>query len=298
MNYFTVAHHTFCIDTPYGEKMLECIPSFQVFASDYSEEKELLFTLKTVEEEELMQETPLRLLDDNWNDVGHWKLYETESGYRVDLSYHDDVFHTLECYRDFRNCQAAIKFEDPYCWLVLNSFIMIVFAQSCTAFQTATIHASVIMKEGKGYAFLGKSGTGKSTHSQLWLQHIPDTELLNDDNPAIRVMGNGEIHIFGTPWSGKTPCYKNKEVTLGGIVNLKQGPQNRIAAQKGVLAYITLLNSCSSLKWNPTLYTALGNTIETVANQVPVFLLENRPDREAAELSYSALEPGTTVPRM
>ena len=55
---------------------------------------------------------------------------------------------------------------------------------------------------------LGKSGTGKSTHSRLWLKYIPDTKLLNDDNPAVRIMDNNTIMIYGTPWSGKTPCYK------------------------------------------------------------------------------------------
>lgn len=34
--------------------------------------------------------------------------------------------------------------------------------------------------------FLGESGTGKSTHTRLWREHIPGAELLNDDSPIIR----------------------------------------------------------------------------------------------------------------
>ena len=73
---------------------------------------------------------------------------------------------------------------------------MIAFAFSGAQKDLLLIHASVTMKDGKGYLFLGKSGTGKSTHSQLWLKHIPGTELLNDDNPAVRLI-NDEVIVYG-----------------------------------------------------------------------------------------------------
>ncbi len=40
---------------------------------------------------------------------------------------------------------------------------------------------------------LGMSGMGKSTNARLWLQVYPDVWLLNDDNPFMRVMDNGEV---------------------------------------------------------------------------------------------------------
>lgn len=297
MLYCEVAHHTFGIEIREEELFLKRLPMFLVFLTEPAAEKDCLFVLHTQElgREELT--SPTRMLDDNANDVGHWKLYETATGYRVDLAYDEKCYHTLLCSADFHTCQAYLNYSDPDMWNVLNSYLMIAYAQSCTAQNTATIHASVVMKDGKGYAFLGTSGTGKSTHSKLWMKHIEGVELLNDDNPALRVMDDGTIHIFGTPWSGKTPCYKNVEVELGGIVQLKQAPQNKIARLKGLQAFITLQKSCSSLKWNHSLYTALGNTVEIIANRIPVFYLENRPDEEAAQLSYCSLA-ATTVPRM
>jgi hypothetical protein len=151
------------------------------------------------------------------------------------------------------------------------------------------VHASVIMKEGKGYAFLGTSGTGKSTHSRLWLQHIEGTELLNDDNPAVRILPDGQIKVYGTPWSGKTPCYKNQQAELGAFVQLKQAPYNRFSFLKGIQAYMVLLSSCSSLKWNTEYYNALGKTIEQLANQIPVGFLQCLPNEEAARLSHQEI---------
>ncbi|MBO6066250.1 MAG: transposase, partial [Lachnospiraceae bacterium] len=82
------------------------------------------------------------------------------------------------------------------------------------------MHASVTMHAGKGYLFLGKSGTGKSTHSQLWINNIEGCELLNDDNPVLRVEDDGSVRVYGSPWSGKTPCYRNLDVPVGAIVDL------------------------------------------------------------------------------
>ena len=49
----------------------------------------------------------------------------------------------------------------------LDNALMLLFAMSTAALDTLEIHSSVTMCDGKGYAFLGKSGTGKSTHSRL-----------------------------------------------------------------------------------------------------------------------------------
>ena len=89
-----------------------------------------------------------------------------------------------------------------------------------------------ITRQHKAYLFLGPSGTGKSTHAQLWLQHIKDTQLINDDNPVIR--GN---MVYGSPWSGKTPCYRKVRYPLGGLVVLSQAPHNKICRINGVQAY-------------------------------------------------------------
>ena len=65
-------------------------------------------------------------------------------------------------------------------------------------YQTVAIHSSCIVREGKAVLFLGESGTGKSTHTRLWREHIPGAVLLNDDSPMIRVeevrYGHTEAH--------------------------------------------------------------------------------------------------------
>lgn len=87
--------------------------------------------------------------------------------------------------------------------------------------EAIAIHSSTIECEGRAVLFLGESGTGKSTHTRLWQEHIPGARLLNDDSPIIR-MYQGQATAFGSPWSGKTPCYRNISRPIAGIVRLSQ----------------------------------------------------------------------------
>lgn len=289
--WYRVADLVFEVSTPFMEHIDRILPSYVPFRIEAPMAPEQrLFTITTVNPETLESVEIIQELAEESNDLGRWKLSRTADGFCVDLQYIEGhPWHRLVTDQQFSQIQAGIRWEDPCAAESLNSFTMMGFAQSAVIQQTAMVHASVTMKEGKGYAFLGISGTGKSTHSRLWLQHIEGTELLNDDNPAVRILHDGQIKVYGTPWSGKTPCYKNQQAELGAFVLLKQAPENKFSFLKGIQAYMVLLSSCSSLKWNTEYYNALGKTIEQLANQVPVGFLECLPNEEAARLSHQEI---------
>jgi len=146
----------------------------------------------------------------------------------------------------------------------------------------------VVRERGYGYLFLGVSGTGKSTHTANWLRYIPGTDLLNDDNPAVRVI-DGEPIVFGTPWSGKTPCYRNEQAPIGAFVQLKQAPYNKIQRQSVVHAFASLLSSCSVMKWDERVYGGLCTGVTHIMELVPTYFLENLPNEEAVRLSHDTI---------
>ena len=142
-------------------------------------------------------------------------------------------------------------------------------------------------EEAKGYLFLGHSGTGKSTHARMWLQAFPDAWLLNDDNPILRVMDNGEVRVYGSPWSGKTPCYKNQYVRVGGIVKLSQAPHNKLRKLSLPEAYAYILSSASGLKVESKMTDSMHETIKHVVTHVGCYHLDCLPNTEAAEVCFS-----------
>ena len=185
---------------------------------------------------------------------------------------------------DFTRAQLFLNGQDDS--FALNNTLMLLFAFSSAGKGLLEMHASVVMNEGKGYLFLGKSGTGKSTHSRLWLQNIPGTQLLNDDNPILRLMPDGSARVFGSPWSGKTPCYKAQDVPVGAVVRLNQAPRNEIVRLPLVQAYASLMASASAFRPLKQLADGWHRTLEGLAATVPCYHLDCLPDQEAAELCY------------
>lgn len=156
--------------------------------------------------------------------------------------------------------------------------------------SVAAIHSSVILHRGEAVLFLGESGTGKSTHTRLWREHIPGAELLNDDSPFIRTDADGTPLACGSPWSGKTPCYRPVEVPIRGIVRLSQGPENRIERLSVLRAYGALQPSFPpSLAHDESLADGINDLISKLLSRIPVYRLSCLPDAEAAQLACRTL---------
>ena len=158
------------------------------------------------------------------------------------------------------------------------------YALSTANKQTALFHSSVVSHKGKAYMFLGLSGTGKSTHSSLWLKYIEGTELVNDDNPVVRVHEDGSIIVYGSPWSGKTPCYRNVSYPLGAIVELSQAPENIIRRLRPLQAYAALMNSISGKRWDSRIAEGLHATENQIITNAAMWHLDCLPDEAAARL--------------
>lgn len=156
--------------------------------------------------------------------------------------------------------------------------------------KTLLIHSSVIVKDGKGVMCLGESGTGKSTHTRLWLENIEGTERLNDDGPVVRVMESGEVRVFGSPWSGKGAVYRAESTPIAGFLRLSQAPENRIQRLGRIAAFSALLPSTlpTLQKEERTLDQICGALSEFIV-AVPAYSMACLPDAAAAQMSYTTI---------
>jgi hypothetical protein len=188
--------------------------------------------------------------------------------------------------KSFKNAKFRLLGSIPFS---INTVLMLMFAFATASKKTLLMHSSVTMKDGKGYLFLGKSGTGKSTHSQLWINNIEGCSLLNDDNPVIRVLETGEVRVYGSPWSGKTPCYRNLDVPVGAIVSLQQAKTNKIRRQSLPEAYASVYVSFSGYRFIKEMADGLHITNAMVVSKVPCYLLNCLPDADAAFLCYQTV---------
>ncbi len=174
----------------------------------------------------------------------------------------------------------------------LDSALMICYALRTAHLQTALFHAAVVGYQGYAYLFLGKSGTGKSTHARLWLDTFPGAELVNDDNPVVRVFNDGSVRVYGSPWSGKTPCYRNMDLPVGGFVQLAQAPFNAIRRMRSIEAYASIMGSISGKRWDRTMADGLHWTENALVAAVPAWHLDCLPDEAAALLCKDTITKG------
>jgi hypothetical protein len=145
------------------------------------------------------------------------------------------------------------------------------------------------MQGDYGYPFIAESGTGKSTHTSLWLRYIENCHLMNDDNPIIRIMSDGQPYIYGSPWSGKTPCYRNIKARLGAVTRIERAPKNAIERLAPVQAFASVLPACSSMKWDSTIYNHLCDAVSRIIETTPIFTLYCLPDEEAAQICHKTI---------
>ena len=209
--------------------------------------------------------------------------------FRVAIVANAPICCELECNEDFTEGVLHIAADCQDIKFCIDNALMLLFAFRTAPLMTLEMHAAVVVRgeEARGYLFLGHSGTGKSTHARMWLQAFPDAWLLNDDNPILRVMDNGEVRVYGSPWSGKTPCYKNQYVRVGGIVKLSQAPHNKLRKLSLPEAYAYILSSASGLKVESKMTDSMHETIKHVVTHVGCYHLDCLPNTEAAEVCFS-----------
>lgn len=276
--YYEVGGHVFSVSG--GEEFLALMENYEPFHCDTDvTDGERAFSLTIGGSEVPLYSEELRQEEEGQEIV----CGKTADGKAVfEFRWWNEIAGWLVCSPDYR--EGRLLTTGRYTKMAVDNALMVLYALATAASGTVLFHAAVVSREGKGYMFLGPSGTGKSTHARLWLKYIAGTALVNDDNPVVRLADNGSPVVYGSPWSGKTPCYRNVSYPLGGIVLLSQAPFNKIHRLGGIHAYASLVASISGKRWDSRVADGLHATENALASTVPVWHLECLPDEEAAKL--------------
>lgn len=149
------------------------------------------------------------------------------------------------------------------------------------------LHASLVEHRGRAVAFTASSGTGKSTQADLWHEHL-GAEIMNGDRAFIRRFDD-EWRAYGSPWAGSSPYIKNVKAPLAGIVVLRQAPENRIRRLNAAEVMAYLYNNVRYPFWDEEATAASLETLDALIREIPIFLLECRPDEEAVRITRDAI---------
>lgn len=277
---YVIAGHRIRVE---GDRLVEAIAAlagFAPFAVEPTEEPLCRFVLS---EEEPMAQKKTFYSNEIDGIVSRFGRYA--EGYAFDMCPSADEPLRLRMTEDGRTAcfygSLAPRLLRFACWIA--------FGVATVRHQTVAIHTSTIQYRGRAVLFLGESGTGKSTHTRLWRENIEGAILLNDDSPIIRII-DGRPWAYGSPWSGKTPCYKNESYPLAACVRLSQAPHNKIRKLNVAQGYGALHPSCPPcFAYDDTLYDSISDVLSDLLSTIPVYHLECLPNADAARLSCETI---------
>jgi hypothetical protein len=159
-------------------------------------------------------------------------------------------------------------------------------------FDGLMLHASAVALDGKAYLFSGPCGMGKSTHTGLWQELFGDrAKVFNDDKPALRCI-DGKWYAYGTPWCGKNGININMKVPLGGICFLKRGEENAIRRLDGLEAVANLMSQTLRKFKDVKKIDLMLGLVDRLVREIPIYELTNKPELDAARLSYETMHRG------
>ena len=290
--------------------LLAQMTNYEPFSVDPKLDAELIFVLKVEQNGLLCDEQRSAyqhvFTDNSEDDMPRIEVYRSlEKDWLIRISQiaTSPICCELACNGDFTHGQLYIAGDCQDVRFCIDNGLMLMYAFRTAPLMTLEMHAAVVVKKvpefqgsngskgenALGYLFLGHSGTGKSTHARQWLSAFEDAWLLNDDNPILRVMEDGEVRVYGSPWSGKTPCYKNDSAPVGGIIKLSQAPENQISSITLPQAYAYMLSSASGLKMEQSMADHLFETIKHVITHTPCYHLACLPNQEAARVCWDGV---------
>ena len=177
----------------------------------------------------------------------------------------------------------VVDYRDPY---LETLAVYRKIATKMLELDTFLMHGAVVAVGDKAWLFTAPSGTGKTTHINLWLKNIQGSYVVNGDKPLIHI--GDECTVYGTPWAGKEGMNRNMGVKLCGIVCLNRGKDNRI--EKVSLSQV--LPVLIQQSYRPREKTGLEKTmilLSRLGRKIPMYQLYCNMNDEAALTAYNVL---------
>lgn len=289
---YCIADHIIKVNTSNKEMTRSNMPTYEPFlvsqdACDSSISNHILFEISG--DLEISTPESANLLDKGEYNDGEASIFYDNDFYYVEIETSKELKGIMKASKNWKVVETNLSFTKLSDSILMKSFFMMAYVMASAPLKTLKVHASVIEKDGNALLFLGKSGTGKSTHSKLWLKHVPGCSLLNDDTPIVRVLSDGSIRAYGAPWSGSTHCYRNKYADIKAFVHLYQHPENKLSKLNAIQATSSLMESSGTMRFNQENLNHVFNTVSDILQSIPVYRLDCRPDKEAVELTRKLL---------
>lgn len=150
-----------------------------------------------------------------------------------------------------------------------------------------SLHSACVEKDGEAVAFTGVSGLGKSTRAKAWADGL-GAEWISGDRPAVRIEKDGST-ACGVPWDGKEQIFRNVEVPLKAILEVRRSGSNYIRKLTPDQARKLLMKQTFVPMWDTDAAVMAMANVRKLISKTPVYRVFCGPTQDDAKAIYDIL---------
>lgn len=153
------------------------------------------------------------------------------------------------------------------------------------------LHSACFDVDGVGVAFAAHSGTGKTTHMNLWQKLLGDRMVIvNGDKPIVRFFDNEPEtpYAYGTPWNGKERLGCNMRTKLQHICFIERNETNFVEPMEKAEAIDRIFNQIYMPK-DPIAVMNTMQLIDRLLSCCKLWKIHCNMEDEAANIAYNAI---------
>lgn len=152
-------------------------------------------------------------------------------------------------------------------------------------------HSACFDVEGVGVAFAAHSGTGKTTHMNLWQKYLGDKMVVvNGDKPIVRFFDDEPEtpYAYGTPWNGKEHLGCNMRTKLQHICFIERSETNYVEPMNKQDVIDRIFNQVYMPK-DPVAVVNTMQLIDRLLSCCKLWTIHCNMEEEAAKIAYEAI---------
>ncbi len=204
----------------------------------------------------------------------HWQLYRENTGYLMKLYDPQDQTHNKSVLlsEDFKKAEIYLNGSSWYVNDILRPLAEILTMHYLASRQGLLVHGAAIRDHDRAYLFIGYSGAGKTTMSQLWGSLEGDLSVLGDERIIIRCDEDG-WHAYGTPWAGMGFVVANERVPISNVFFIRHGKKNEILEPSKAVLFQDLFTQVFAPFWDHITMISISDTCQKLIEEIPSYQL-------------------------
>ena len=175
-----------------------------------------------------------------------------------------------------------------------KSVVYRMIAEQILNFGGLVFHCACFDVEGVGVAFAAHSGTGKTTHMNLWQEYLGDKmTVVNGDKPIVRFFDDEPEtpYAYGTPWNGKEHLGTNMRTKLKHICFIERSETNYVE-KVDRKAVIDRIFKQVYMPKDPVAIAKTMQLTDRLLSCCNLWIIHCNMDIEAAEVAYNTIFNG------